>query len=44
MKRLAILAGVLVTAAVATGIALATIPDSGGMIHGCYARSGGSCA
>ena len=27
---------------VVAGVAYATIPDSGGVIHGCYARSGGS--
>ena len=29
-------------ALVAAGVAYATIPDSAGVIHGCYARSGGS--
>src|SRR6185312_9770580 len=36
---LAIAAGVLLVLA---GVAYATIPDSSGAIHGCYARSGGS--
>src|SRR6476469_7158536 len=36
---LAIAAGVLLVLA---GFAYATIPDSSGAIHGCYARSGGS--
>ena len=36
---LAIAAGVLLVVA---GVAYATIPDSSGAIHGCYARSGGS--
>ena len=36
---LATAAGVLL---VVGGVAYATIPDSSGAIHGCYARSGGS--
>ena len=36
---LATAAGVLLAAG---GVAYATIPDSSGAIHGCYARSGGS--
>ena len=36
---LATAAGVLLVVA---GVAYATIPDSSGAIHGCYARSGGS--
>src|SRR5262245_62098219 len=47
MKRLLIRPGVAVLAGLAMvlvvgGIAYATIPDSGGAIHGCYAKSGGS--
>src|SRR5215471_1384281 len=44
----AILAGVaagLAVLAVGGGVALATVPDSGGVIHGCYAKpSGGTPA
>jgi hypothetical protein len=47
MKRLLIRPGVALMAGftallVAGGIAYATIPDSSGVIHGCYSKSGGS--
>jgi hypothetical protein len=35
-------AAVFAAVLAAGGIAYATIPDSGGVIHGCYAKSGGS--
>ena len=36
------LAGVLVAAAIGAGIAWATIPDAGGVIHGCYKKKSGA--
>ena len=41
-RRVGIAAFAAVAALVAGGVAYATIPDSGGVIHGCYARSGGA--
>lgn len=42
-KRLVVAAAAVGAALlVAGGVAYATIPDSSGVIHGCYARSGGS--
>jgi hypothetical protein len=41
-KRLVSIAGGGIAALLMAGIAYATIPDGGGAIHGCYARSGGS--
>src|SRR5690242_19220887 len=32
----------LVVSALAVGVAYATIPDSSGVIHGCYQKSGGA--
>jgi hypothetical protein len=37
-----VISAVLLGAAAASGIALATIPDSGGAIHACYTKSGGA--
>jgi hypothetical protein len=37
-----VISAALLGAAAATGIALATIPDSGGAIHACYMKSGGA--
>ncbi len=42
MRRAMIVAVLFALATLATGIAYATIPESGGTIHGCYAKSGGS--
>jgi collagen triple helix repeat protein len=41
-KTLTALAAGLALLAVGGGVALATIPGSGGVIHGCYAKFGGS--
>jgi Collagen triple helix repeat (20 copies) len=41
-RTLAILAAALAILAVGGGVALATIPGSDGVIHGCYAKSGGA--
>jgi hypothetical protein len=41
MKRMLILAGALGAIAIASGIASATIPDAGGVIHGCYNTKSG---
>jgi hypothetical protein len=37
-----LIAAVLFAALVVGGVAYATIPDSGGVIHGCYTKSGGT--
>lgn len=41
MKRRLLIPTALGAFALAGGVAYATIPDAGGVIHGCYARSGG---
>jgi hypothetical protein len=40
MKRWKGIAAVAVLAAVAAGVAYATIPDAAGVIHGCYGKAG----
>jgi hypothetical protein len=40
--RVELIAAVVVALAVIGGIAYATIPDSNGVIHGCYKKSGGT--
>lgn len=40
-SRMAIVAGGMVAAGAVASIALATIPDSGGVIHGCYDTESG---
>src|SRR5690242_16275523 len=42
MKRLALWVLVGAGVALAGGVAYATIPDGSGVIHACYARSGGA--
>jgi hypothetical protein len=42
MKRPATVAAVVALLAVAGGVAYATIPDAGGVIHGCYKTSSGA--
>lgn len=42
MKRRAVVGVVAAAVLLAGGIAYATIPDGNGVIHGCYAKSGGS--
>jgi hypothetical protein len=39
-RRLLVLAGVVAGTVIAGGIVYATIPDGGGVIHGCYVPSG----
>jgi hypothetical protein len=41
-ELLAAVAGAVAAMAVTGGVALATIPDSGGVIHSCYSKSGGA--
>src|SRR6476469_2672271 len=41
MKRWAVIASIAAATAIVGGVAYATIPDSDGVIHGCYASSGG---
>jgi hypothetical protein len=41
-KPVAVVAVAAAALLVVAGVAYATIPDSGGVIHGCYSRSGGS--
>jgi hypothetical protein len=41
-RRVGVAAMAVAAALVVGGVAYATIPDSGGVIHGCYARSGGA--
>lgn len=41
-KRAIVASAAAAALLVAAGVAYATIPDSNGVIHGCYARSGGS--
>ena len=41
-KRTTIAIGVVTALALAGGVAWAQIPDSGGVVHGCYMKSGGS--
>src|ERR1700747_1926397 len=41
-KPVAVVAIAAAALLVVAGVAYATIPDSGGVIHGCYSRSGGS--
>ena len=42
LSRRLVLAVTVVVALTAAGVAFATIPDSSGVIHGCYTKSGGS--
>lgn len=41
-RKLMVVAVAAVAAMLVAGVAFATIPDAGGAIHGCYARSGGT--
>jgi hypothetical protein len=42
LKRPPVIAAIVVGVVVAAGVAKATIPDSGGVIHGCYKQSSGA--
>jgi hypothetical protein len=42
MSRRLVFATIVLTFALAGGVAYATIPDSGGVIHACYVKSGGA--
>jgi Collagen triple helix repeat (20 copies) len=42
LRRSVVLAVVAAVLAAAAGVAYAQIPDGGGVIHGCYAKSGGA--
>src|SRR5437867_1804641 len=42
MKRLLLVVGALVAAAVGAAIAFAAVPDTNGVIHGCYGQSNGA--
>ena len=42
MRKLGLGTAVIAAALIVGGVAYATIPDGGGVIHSCYARSGGS--